>query len=1483
MKLQAQGTMSHTPQCLDICNEHAVYLSTIATRDVITLQIDDTLGAAAAIMADRRISSILILNAAQQPAGIVTERNILHAMQSGKGLDTGIAEVMSAPIISVPQTMACQEAYLLCLREGIRHLALVNDEGTLTGIASDTDFRLHLNLTVLAGRRQVTSVMTRSVLSLPPEASLRQAIDLMEEHRDTCVVVVEQNRPLGIVTERDVVRLYVHPTGSAMPKLSEVMAAPVATVPIDTTVNEAANRMLDSRTRHLVVIDHAGDLAGLITEHDLTQTMALGLIDASMDAERTFLRALVDNIPDLVWMKDPNGVFLACNHRFEHLVAAQEADIVGKTDYDFVDRDLADFFRANDRKAIAKGGPIINEEWVRFANDGHRELLETIKTPMHDAEGRLIGVLGIGRDITAARQAQDALKDSKSKLRTLIDAIPDSVQFKDSEGRWLAYNRTAARTFGLGDVDCLGKSDLELAELADREQRSALLRCRQTDKDALQAGVIAHVEEEIPLASGGHRYFDVTKVPILQADGKPDGLVILARDVSDSRRITQALQQSLRDFNELVTRIPVGVFKFRTLADGNHRFDYVSPRWCEMVGLTADEAYQDADAAFSLAHPEDMEGFQTTIQAAKQSQTPFDWEGRLQNHRGTRWLHIGASPHLLDNGDIQWDGIQYDITDRRHMEEVIREKERKYKALFETANDGIFLLDPNGFIDCNQRGADMYGLSKAALIDRSPEQFWPRHQPDGRLSSDSYAEKIQDALAGEPQNFEWQSLRADGTPFDVEITLNRIELGDSICLQAIVRDIGKRKQVEEGRRLAASVFTSTHEGIIITDATARIVEVNEAFTRITGYHRDEVLGKNPSLLKSGHQDSGFYQAMWQTLVQTGHWSGEVWNRRKNGSVYAEHLTISAVRNGYGSVTHFVGILADITLLKEHERHLERIAHFDALTGVPNRLMLADRMAQAAAQTLRTGNLMAVCYLDLDGFKPVNDSFGHDAGDRVLIEMTLRMKEYLRGGDTIARVGGDEFVLLLLGLHRLEECEAALERILGAISRPVHIAGHRITLSASLGVTLFPEDDSDADTLLHHADLAMYQAKESGKNRFHMFDPVHERQIKAHRVNQQRLATALEQGEFELHYQPKVNMSTGEVVGAEALIRWRHPERGLLLPREFLSVVSGSSLEISLGEWTLVTALDQLTRWRDSGLRLAVSVNISADHLLRSNFPDRLQTILSQYPDATDSLELEIQESTAIANLEQASRTLAACRRLGVQFALDDFGTGYASLTHLRQLPVETLKIDQSFVNGMLDDPEDLGIVESIVQLTRSFNRSVIAEGVETQAHCALLMRLRCPVGQGFGIARPMPADQFADWTVRWLNQRKWQDFARMPLPKNRKDLVLKTAIESHRKWVDSIAAYLRKPIIFDAPSLHGHQCRFGLWYHGSGTIRYGHMPEFAALDESHEAIHALAAELAGLANNGRSTEAVSRLGELYVLRDSLVAQLELFIKTVSKT
>jgi len=711
----------------------------------------------------------------------------------------------------------------------------------------------------------------------------------------------------------------------------------------------------------------------------------------------------------------------------------------------------------------------------------------------------------------------------------------------------------------------------------------------------------------------------------------------------------------------------------------------------------------------------------------------------------------------------------------------------------------------------------------------------------------------------------------------IDAVQNHVRFGDAerqllAVFAELLANLAERKRTEAALRLAANVFTHSNEGITITDRHGDIVDVNAAFTRITGYPRDEVLGKNPRILNSGRQDAAFYAGMWQSLHEHGHWQGEIWNRHKNGNVFAELLTISTIRDEAGQVQNHIALFSDITALKTHQTQLEHLAHYDALTDLPNRLLLADRLHQAMNQALRRGQHIAVVYLDLDGFKAVNDTHGHQVGDQLLKALAMNMKQVLRDGDTLARLGGDEFVAVLVDLPDAALSQPVFDRLLEAAGQPAHIDHIPLRVTASLGIAFFPQaDDIDADQLLRQADQAMYLAKQSGKNRYHVFDSEQDRHLRGRHESLSHIRHALAHGEFVLHYQPKVNMRTGEVVGVEALIRWQHPERGLLPPGAFLPVIEDHPLAIDLGEWVIDTALAQIEIWHQAGLNLPVSVNVGASQLQHPPFLERLRAMLAKHPGVKpDELELEVLETSALADMTSVTQLMHACRQMGVGFALDDFGTGYSSLTYLKQLPTRLLKVDQSFVRDMLDDPEDLAILEGVLGLATAFRRQVIAEGVETLAHGELLLRLGCEWGQGYAIARPMPTLEIPQWVALWQTPPAWQGIT----PTRREHLPVIFAAVEHRAWVAALVHHLSGQR--DAPpEAQMHPCPFGRWLDESGRALLQAAGNAQAVDALHNNIHELAEGLLEAQRQGDTQAVQAGLLELHPLRDRLLDQLKL--------
>jgi diguanylate cyclase (GGDEF)-like protein/PAS domain S-box-containing protein len=779
---------------------------------------------------------------------------------------------------------------------------------------------------------------------------------------------------------------------------------------------------------------------------------------------------------------------------------------------------------------------------------------------------------------------------------------------------------------------------------------------------------------------------------------------------------------------------------------------YLSPEWKAQLGYGPDQLSNSLATWDALLHPQDRDAaWQTVRDYLASDRLQYENAFRLRHADGSyRWILARGERHYdADGNALRLLGSHVDISAQKRIEQALRNESEKNLALLRNASDGIHILDAEGnVIEASASFCAMLGYRRDEVIGMNVAQ-WDAQFDRAELTA-LLARQVD---GGARSQFETRHRRKDGSLFDVEISNYPLELDGRPVLFNSSRDITERKRTEAQLRITASVFENSQEGILITDAGNNIVEVNAAFTRITGYGRDEAIGRNPRMLGSGRQDSAFYQEMWRSLQQDGHWRGELWDRRKSGEVYPELVSIAAVRDDKGELLRYVAVFSDISHIKAHEDELNRAAHYDGLTGIPNRVLLADRMKQAIAHTARQHTMMAVCYLDLDGFKHINDSLGHDAGDQVLIEAARRIGAAIRAGDTVARLGGDEFVVLLLGLHKADEWSLTLQRLLEAIALPFAVGDKQVALSASAGVAVYPLDQEDPDTLLRHADQAMYLAKQGGKNRFHVYDPALDRQARDQLEFLTSIRHALDHGQFELYYQPKVNLRTRAVVGAEALIRWHHPQQGLLAPGAFLAQVANTELDIRIGEWVAATALAQLQAWHGQGLPLSVSINISGFHLESPLFVERLRKLLESYPALpAGALQIEVLETVALNDIVIVRDILAACGRLGVTFALDDFGTGYSSLSYLSSLPFDVLKIDQSFVRDMLEDKGDMAIVQGVVALAAAFGRQIVAEGIETPAQYQALLDMGCALGQGYGIARPMPAGDLLAWRSDWLEE-----------------------------------------------------------------------------------------------------------------------------------
>jgi diguanylate cyclase (GGDEF)-like protein/PAS domain S-box-containing protein len=878
----------------------------------------------------------------------------------------------------------------------------------------------------------------------------------------------------------------------------------------------------------------------------------------------------------------------------------------------------------------------------------------------------------------------------------------------------------------------------------------------------------AHLRELIPLIeeSGAGRFIsrhrrkdgvfidvDISVRPLLLEGRRM--LLDVWRDVTEQKAIERTLAATRDELRLMAEAVPVAVFRYQVVDNLMHVI-YISPPIERLSGLKPDTILGNAAAFADLVDRTDLEQMRETQRKAWDTHTAFSATVRITRPDGqVRWLTMASEPRDEGVSGTIWYGYIHDVTERELSDQALRSAQSRFKATVDFSPLGVVIarLNDGRAILTNDNLQRLFGWSREELSNLPTTQtIWPSAE-----SRDHWLEELK--VDGNLVDYETRFRCKDGRLADVSMSATIVELEQEPCILGFIADIGDRVIARESQRRAASVFAHSLEGIIIADADRRILDVNPAFTAITGYERDEVIGKTPKVLSSGRQSAEFYQEMWHALEHHDFWRGELWNRRKSGEIFAEMQSIATVRNESGEVTEYISVFSDISRIKAHEEELDRIAHYDSLTGLPNRRLLGDRMQLAVSRAKREGNILAVCFLDLDGFKAINDEHGHASGDQVLLAIARALSVTLRGGDTLARLGGDEFVLLFGDVATVEECQPMLRRILDIIATPIRlpVQSAYVTVSASIGVTLYPSDSGDADTLMRHADQAMYRAKELGKNRFHFFDPESDKRISAHREALLELEQAFAQREFELFYQPKIDLRNGEVIGAEALIRWRKADGTLVPPASFLPHMEGEDLEIRVSEWVITTAYNQLRTFAAAGLKIQVSANLVASHLTQPGFLSWMRELLLLGAEfRPGDFNLEILESAAIGDVDVVAEQLAAVRAMGISLSLDDFGTGYSSLAYFRRLPIDTLKIDQGFVRDMLSDASDHNIVESVIRLADVFDRRVIAEGVETLDHWRELLSMGCYLGQGYGIARPMPVGDFLPWVERWRSGVIWQ-------------------------------------------------------------------------------------------------------------------------------
>lgn len=986
---------------------------------------------------------------------------------------------------------------------------------------------------------------------------------------------------------------------------------------------------------------------------------------------------------------------------------------------------------------------------VRDTTGRWRWLMSRGMVSLRDAAGKPLRLIGMDVDISAHREAQQALRDSEAKYTSFYQTLPDPAGIsRVSDGRYLDVNPAFCEMFGLPRDQVVGRTSTELTIWASDGERKRLLDAYQRHGKVDRLPLVAQRR--------GVRIPGLMSARSVLVDGE-NCFVFVFHDMSEAQRTSD----ELRALNSLLQQAG-RLARLGAWEDVRGKgLVYWSDVCLDIHGMPPGSALP-TDYIDRMVAPAYRETLRNHFRASILDRAEWSLELEVIHADGhLLWVRARGEP-VIENGRVtRVRGVMQDIDAAKRATERLRQSEERFSRIFQLMPFpmGLSRRSDGQYLDVNPAWEALLGIPRSEAVGRTAVQL-------GIFTPQERQQLIQAFERGDPQTSHEVTLNArTGSRLTVLQSMRPIDFDGEPCWLFSVHDITDRKRQEEQVREREELLSLT-----ISAASLGLWDWDLERGTITGDSRWAAMqGKNPGPIAQTSMQ-------WTSAVAADdidritaevarHAARPATPFDATWKVPAPHEGTRWVRN-LGKIVSFgaggqpqrmLGVALDVTPQREQEVLLQKLAHFDALTGLPNRVLLARRLQECLDQARERGTQLGVGYLDLDGFKPVNDRLGHGAGDRLLVMVAGRLTRALRPGDSVARLGGDEFVMLLPDLADTAECERMLSRVMENISAPYALDTERVVVTASIGYTVFPLDEADADTLLRHADQAMYAAKQAGRNRFHQFDAAQERALVAQREQGKHLQEAIAGAQFILHLQPKVDMRSGAVVGAEALSRWQHPERGLLPPGAFLPLLEGTELEIGFGQWVVGAALDLLRQLNGHGLALPLSINISALHLQHPGFADWMARMLAERPDIdARQVEIEITESAALYDISAVAATLTRLRELGVSVSLDDFGTGYSSLTYLRRLPMDTLKIDQSFVHGMMGDPGDLAIVQGVIGLARSFGYRVIAEGVETIEQGQMLQQLGCAQAQGYCIARPMALAQFVEWAAQWQTPSGWQ-------------------------------------------------------------------------------------------------------------------------------